>query len=318
MKKLYQFTLKQKATEKVTEKKKDKDGKDIEVTKDVEKEVDRHVILRKPTRSLFDEAELYYGVILSEGIKAGLLTRALLSKRFSNDGGVMSDRDKEDYADLYLKLFENQNELERISLIESGTRTEEEKKRLTSLMKDNGTLKREIQDFELAQASLFEQTAENRARNKTILWWVLNLAYHNDPDTDKTTPVFDGNSFDEKLNSYDTLEESEDPFHDELLRKLVYYISYWYVGNAQTEEEFAALLKDLEESGLEEESMEAIDEASKDHDKQKASEASVEPQKASEVKPEPQKASGEAKPEPKKAPYPKPEEKAPAEEGQKA
>ena len=91
--------------------------------------MDRHVVLRKPTRSLFDEAELYYGVVLSQGIKAGLLTRALLSKRFSNDGGVMSDRDKEDYADLYVKLFENQNELERISLIESGTRTEEEKKK---------------------------------------------------------------------------------------------------------------------------------------------------------------------------------------------
>ena len=103
------------------------------------------------------------------------------------------------------------------------------------------------------------------------------------------------------------MEESEDPFHDELLRKLVYYISYWYVGNAQTEEEFKALLKDLEESGLEEESMEAINEASKDHDKQQAPEPSVEPQKASE-----------AKPEPKKAPDPNPEEKAPVEEGQKA
>ena len=93
MKKLYKFTISETVTKKVEEKSKDKDGNEVTVTKDSVEVVDRPIFLRKPTRSMFDEAELYYGVQLSEGIKAGLLTRALLAKRFSNDGGVMSNTD---------------------------------------------------------------------------------------------------------------------------------------------------------------------------------------------------------------------------------
>ena len=102
MKRLFQFTLQQKEKVKVEEKSTDKNGAEITTTKDVDKDVDRYIILKKPNRRLFDDAELFYGVCLSQGIKAGLLTRALLSKRFSNDGGVMSDSDKEEYADLYI------------------------------------------------------------------------------------------------------------------------------------------------------------------------------------------------------------------------
>ena len=164
MKKLYQFSLKEKTTVKKEEKSKNSEGNEVTITKDIEEEVDRHVFLRKPNRIMYDDAELFYGVQLSQGFKAGLLTRALLSKRYSNDGGVMSDQDKEDYATLYLKLFENQNEIERLTL-KDKQKTEKEKEKFSELMKENGSIKRDIQDFELSQASLFEQTAENRARN---------------------------------------------------------------------------------------------------------------------------------------------------------
>jgi len=261
MKRLYQFVLKKSSTTKVEEKSKDSEGNEVTVSKEVEVEVEQHVILRKPNRIMFDDAELYYGVILSKGIKAGLLTRALLAKRFSNDGGVMSDDDKEEYADLYLELFENQREIERLSAVKSDNRSEEQKGQFATFVKEGGILKRKIQDFELAQASLFEQTAENRARNKTILWWVLNLSYLTDDNGENPINVFPGDIHEERLSSYDSLEESDDPFYEELLRKLIYYVSYWYVGNAQTEEEFKKLLGELEASGLEDASMEALAQA---------------------------------------------------------
>lgn len=263
MKRLFQFTLPQSVTETIKEKSKDKDGNEVTTTREVSKEVDQVITLKKPNRVMYDDAELYYGVTLSEGIKAGLLTRALLSKRFSNDGGVMSNEDKEDYADLYLDLFNNQTEIERLSGVTAKKRTEQESEKFSSLMKRNGVLKREIQDFELAQASLFEQTAENRARNKTVLWWVLRMAHiqGSEEDNSEPIPIFSGENHKKRLDSYDELEELPDPFYEELLRKLVYYVSYWYVGNVQTEEEFKRLLSDLEESGLEEASMEAIEEA---------------------------------------------------------
>ena len=98
-----------------------------------------------------------------------------------------------------------------------------------------------------------------RARNKTILWWVLNgSTYLTDENGENPINVFPGDVHEERLSSYDSLEESDDPFYEELLRKLIYYVSYWYVGNAQTEEEFKKLLGELEASGLEDASMEAI------------------------------------------------------------
>ena len=115
MKRLYHFTLKQSEKTTVEEKSTDENGAEVTTKKTVDKEVDRHIILRKPTRVMYDDAELFYGVELSKGIKAGLLTRALLSKRFSNDGGVMSEGDKEEYAELYVDMFQNQTDLDAAS-----------------------------------------------------------------------------------------------------------------------------------------------------------------------------------------------------------
>ena len=88
MKKLFDFRIKKTTTETKKESSKNDKGETVTVEKDVETVVSQKVVLRKPNRSLYDEAELFYGVRLSEGIKAGLLTRALLAKRFSNDGGI--------------------------------------------------------------------------------------------------------------------------------------------------------------------------------------------------------------------------------------
>ncbi len=283
MKKLYKFTISETVTKKVEEKSKDKDGNEVTVTKDSVEVVDRPIFLRKPTRSMFDEAELYYGVQLSEGIKAGLLTRALLAKRFSNDGGVMSNPDKEEYADLYLKLFENQNAIERASAKKEKDRTDAEKEEMAKLLSENGVVKREIQEFEMAQASLFDQTAENRARNKTILWWVLNMSYYGNPEDNNTIkPIFEGDNYAAKLAAYDTIEEDGTEFQEEVIKKLVYYVSYWYVGQAQTEEEFGEVLKALEETGAADEAQLAIDEAV---DKQKEEKAKTPRKKRASKKP---------------------------------
>ena len=52
-------------------------GEEVKTTKNVKKPIEKTFVVKKPNRSLYDEAELFYGVKLSEGIKAGLLTRAL-------------------------------------------------------------------------------------------------------------------------------------------------------------------------------------------------------------------------------------------------
>ena len=255
MKKLFDFRIKRTTKETKEESSKNEKGETVTVTKDVEVVKSQKIVLRKPNRSLFDEAELFYGVRLSEGIKAGLLTRALLSKRFSNDGGILSENEKSKYADLYLKLYDVQLEHDRLVQLGEKKRTKAQEEKLKSIQQDLAVIKKELTDFEMAQSSLFEQTAENRARNKTILWWTLHLGYFSD-DEDKLTPVFAGDTYEEKLAIYDDLEESSDEFHEELLSKLLYYVSFWYVCKVNSEDEFKQLLLETEKAEQAEEAKE--------------------------------------------------------------
>jgi hypothetical protein len=243
MKKLYEFSINKEVEIKETTNEKNEKGEEIEVSKNVKKELPQKYFIKKPNRGLFDEAELFYGVRLSEGIKAGLLTRALLAKRFTNDGGIFSEIDKEQYTSLYLKLFQLQNEFQRLSVKE---KSKEEELQYNNLIKDIAESREKIQDYEFAQASLFDQTAENRARNKTIMFWVLNLSYK-DNDNGTFSPVFGDGAFEDKLKEYDKLEETSDPFFEKLCQKLVLLISFWYMGRASTQEEFEKLFN-LEEN----------------------------------------------------------------------
>ena len=221
MKKLYEFSINKEVEVKETTNEKNEKGEEIQVSKNVKKELPQKYFIKKPNRGLFDEAELFYGVRLSEGIKAGLLTRALLAKRFTNDGGIFSEIDKEQYTSLYLKLFQLQNEFQRLSVKE---KSKEEELQYNNLIKDIAESREKIQDYEFAQASLFDQTAENRARNKTIMFWVLNLSYK-DNDNGAFSPVFGDGTFEDKLKEYDKLEETSDPFFEKLCQKLVLLIT---------------------------------------------------------------------------------------------
>jgi hypothetical protein len=239
-KKIYEFTVsKQEEVDKIETK--IEDGKEITITSKATESVPRKFFIKKPTRALFEEAELFYAVRLSEGIKAGLLTRSLLSKRYSNDGGALSDQDKGKYAELYVRLFDKQNEFQKLSIADKSQRSKEEQQYFDNLTAEIINLRTEIQDFEIAQASLFDQTAENRARNKTILWWILHLSYMIDKEQ-KESQLFGEGGFEERLALYDNLEESDDAWLKSVVKKFAFYVSFWYMGRASTQEEFEKLV----------------------------------------------------------------------------
>jgi hypothetical protein len=241
MKTMFEFDIYQeKEIEKVDVSTNEK-GEEVKVTSKVKTAVPVKLAIKKPTRSLFDEAELFYGVKLSEGIKAGLLTRALLAKRFNNDGGVLSDEEQKEYNELYLEFFNLQSEFQKLSIKEESIRTEEEKANLKNIIEKMNDARDRLQKYEMAQANLFDQTAENRARNKTIMWWVLQLSLIQGDDK-KFKELFNEGSYEEKLKKYDEIEESDSNLEKIALQKLLYLISFWYIGRAASQDEFEKLL----------------------------------------------------------------------------
>jgi hypothetical protein len=241
MKTMFEFDIYQeKEIEKVDVSNNEK-GEEVKVTSKVKTTVPVKLAIKKPTRSLFDEAELFYGVRLSEGIKAGLLTRALLAKRFNNDGGVLSDEEQKEYNELYIEFFNLQSEFQKLSIKEESVRSDEEKENLKTVIAKMNDARERLQKYEMAQANLFEQTAENRARNKTIMWWVLQLSLIQGEDK-KFKELFTEGSYEEKLKKYDEIEESDMVLEKIALQKLLYLISFWYIGRAASQEEFEKLL----------------------------------------------------------------------------
>ena len=232
-------------------------GEVVTETKTVKKQIPRHVCLRRPTRGMLDDAELYFNVLVSKGIQAGLMSRALLAKRFNNDGGVVSEPEKQAYAKAYFDLERKETELMKLrSLKDQSSLSDTEKAYIEQLVKETATLRRSLQDWELAQLSLYDITAESRARTKTIIWWTVNLAYmrpENDTDTDTDTwlPIFEGETFEEKMDSYDAIEEGEEfteeqkNFYFRATRRAAAATAFWFYGRASKQEDFASLEEEI-------------------------------------------------------------------------
>lgn len=244
MKKLYEFTVLNEELVDDTVVSKAEDGSEIKTITKVKKEIPRKFFIRKPNRTLFDEGQLFYSAYLSEFIRKGLMTRAMLAKRYAEDNGIWSEKDRDEYANLYIQLVNLQQDIKSLTNNENKDNPDAQEP-LAAKQKNLKDVVARIQKFEQAQMALFEETAENKARDKSIVWWVLFLSYNED---DK--PIFGEGDFKAKLLALEDIEEKEDKFLSKVIGKLSRFIGLWYIGIASTKEEFEAIDKEFENDAL--------------------------------------------------------------------
>ena len=235
MKKIYEFTIDKE--EEVTEEEviHEDDGTTTTKAKKVKKLVPQKFFIRKATHAMMDDASLYYGVELAKAVKAGMLTESMLRKRFEEDGGLLNKKEIEAYENLYEDL---KKIIEDIASIESSEKkiTKAQEKKLKKLEEERDSILAKIQEFENQKSSLFNQTAENRARNKLIIWWVVNLCYKDQGEPELMWPNAD---VEKRIQDYHEWYESrEDVFSYEIGLKFLYYISFWINTSATTAEAF--------------------------------------------------------------------------------
>lgn len=239
MKTIYEFAINKEGIVKETEESINEAGQKVTITKDVTTQVPHNYFIKKPTRALFDEAELFYGVKLSEGVKAGLLTRTLLNKRYVDDGGILADKTKNAEADAYKDLYDAQNELQRLTSLEEKDRPDYFAAKKEELETKVTVIKNSLTELEMQKESLFDNTAETRARNKVITWWILFLSYYE--KNGEKQPFFGEGDYEARMNRYDEIFESEDPHLVKVANAFIYFISFWYVGRANSKEDFDLL-----------------------------------------------------------------------------
>jgi hypothetical protein len=218
----------------------------VEVTKEVEQPVPYRVIIRQPNRREMEEAELEYSIEMSKCIKKGILTKAMLAKKYSDSGGLMAEEDAKALSRAYMKFGESANDLQRLTT--KTNKSDKDKERVKVLSGKLGEVRKEIVDMETSYTSLFNHTADARAQSKTVTWYMMHLSYLRKDNDDELTPIFKGGTFQEKIDEYYRLEEEGDEIYDLLASKLTTYISYWYYSaGAVTDEDFENLQKDMDE-----------------------------------------------------------------------
>jgi hypothetical protein len=247
IKRLYEFTVNKQ--EEVEEKQTSTNEKGEEVTTSVKtkKPVPYKFFVRKPTRSIIDESNLFYSAWVSRFIQDyGLMVAAMLDKRFLNDGGVLSKEESVLYDSLKQKQAELIVDYRSFLDKKDDARPKEDTDKMNKIMQEFFNISNELNKIENFQRDLYENTAEYKARQKTISWWILELSY--EEKDGKESLLFSGKNFDEKMTKYDELAELEDEFYNEVLSKFTGIITLWSTGSASSKEEFDNIVSRLDAS----------------------------------------------------------------------
>jgi len=234
---LYESTLKKQVEESVIETREEQ-GQKIEIKRTVKKSKPIKIAVLKPDRKLFKAAEMFYAKTLSEYLKAGLLPYSLVAKRYANDGGPLTEREKSRLKE----LRDEARQLEKDFFAAVGDDKTQKDTKNDLLVKIN-SINAEVSTIQNAYSDIFDSTAEMKSRNDTIEWWSLFLIYC-DEDGSGYKSVFTEGTYDERITSLEDYEDKAVPFYIEMIKRLSYLISFWFTArDTVTQIDFSTMEK---------------------------------------------------------------------------
>jgi hypothetical protein len=246
-KNLYEFTVEKEVIEKVESTVDNPDGTQTKTIEDVKAKKPFKFAIRKPNRIMFEEADLHYGIWLSKYFKSGLMTIAQMRRIYDNDGGVINDEDKKALDQAFIDLKKIQEDYQAKKIVSDlDPASEESKKDVDDLFNKYVQVRQLILSLQSKQDNTYNQTADAKARNKTVFWWILMLALKEN-DKGEFVQFFDGTKYEEMLKSYDAYEERDNDFEMLAVKYFLYLVSYLHRNDmSSTKEELDELVKDIQ------------------------------------------------------------------------
>lgn len=242
----FKVTVEREVEESTTSKSKNKktgEMEEITKTKKVKKPISHDVTIYHPSRRQVEDADMEFSIEMSNCIKKGILTKAMLAKKYSDSGGLLSEEDSTKLVRSYSELAEIQTNLSK--LMGKKDQDSDTKESIASLTEEFSKVRRSIVDLETTYQAVFNHTADTKAQNKTILWYLINLCFTKGPDGVER-PLFLGEDYDTKLDNYYDKDEDGDPIFDLAKQKLMAFVSFWYFSQNTTEEDFKKLEEDMD------------------------------------------------------------------------
>ena len=131
---IYEFTLETKEKKKVEVERKNKETGEVEtIVQNKTVKVPVKYVVKKPTRRIMDEAEAQYAVEMSKNIKRGIVTKAMLVKKYADTGGTLTEEETKDMVRKLQKSNELSNKIQLLTATNKKENKKEIKKALIEL-----------------------------------------------------------------------------------------------------------------------------------------------------------------------------------------
>ena len=214
------------------------------------------VFVAKPKNSDKEAAEFVRAQKFNILLNQGFLSKAMMYKKFGDIGGIHSEQSSEELKDAILDLLESKKTIEFLGSKEDLD--DGQKSRLEEAEKTYGLLQKQIIEKDNMLKDMFAQSADTKADEHMIKWYVLNCSYYYDQAGDSTDSfkMFDKSKFQEKeeqLNLYlDDIQESDSAdlkMHKELVQgslgELNKIVAIWYNGLGSNQKDIQHSLEEL-------------------------------------------------------------------------
>jgi len=236
---IYEFTLETKEKKKVEVERKNKETGEIEtIVQNKTVKVPVKYVIKKPTRRVIDEAEAQYAVEMSKNIKRGIVTKAMLVKKYADTGGTLTE---EETKEMVRKLQKSNEITNRIQLL-TATNKKDSKKEIEDLTSELLILRQELADIEISMQGVYDHTADARSERSMLLWYTIQLARK--IEEEEEVLFFDGLLYEDQLESLYEKDENGSSIEKEALNKFMSAISLWFYNNSVTQEQIDEFLKE--------------------------------------------------------------------------
>lgn len=213
----------------------------------VSKEIPIEIKINQPSRRQMQEADMEFSVEMSRCIRSGILTKAMLLNKYSDTGGLISESDAKTMVNAADELRDLQAELTILNLKPESERTDKEKAKMHDLTSTILAKRKTLMEKETSYITLFNHTADIKAQNRAILWYILSLTYYKDETVgSEFQPLFPGKNFEQREAVMFDYEDSENEIYNKCYSKLASIVSHWFFTSNVDSEEFDRIIQEID------------------------------------------------------------------------
>lgn len=218
----------------------EENGATISVTTKVKEKRPIYFAIKRPSRNEKEEAEMHRAAHFALCVEKGIITQAALRKKYGDTGGVYTNEEEKQYGILRNRL---RDALEEYQLLSVNLEDKDKEKR-DNVFEEIFSIRGKIMEFENSATLFYQDTAEAKARNKLIEYFILHLTYFREDTAKEWLPYFKGETVEEKIKHLSSLEDGDDELYMRIGERLAFVVTLLLTSPNLTKEEIENIEKE--------------------------------------------------------------------------